>query len=61
MAAAFRWAMYRIFRTVRLTPPPQIWEANGGASYSPNAAYLALWGGVAVERFFFPLFSSSKT
>ena len=27
------------------SPPPQIWEGNGGASYSPNAAYLArCWG-----------------
>ena len=25
--------------------PPQIWEENGGASYSPNVAYLAHWGG----------------
>ena len=34
--------------------PPQIWEENGGASYSPNVAYLALWRGVVVvERGFF--------
>ena len=30
--------------------PPQIWEENGGASYSPNVAYLAggrwQWSGV---------------
>ena len=24
---------------------PQIWEENRGASYSPNVAYLAHWGG----------------
>ena len=31
----------------------------GGASYSPNVAYLAHWGrgGAAVERFFFCYFS----
>ena len=31
--------------------PPQIWEENGGASYSPNVAYLAHAGrgGWAVE------------
>ena len=23
---------------------PPIWEENGGASYSPNVAYLACWG-----------------
>ena len=33
--------IYRIFQTIRLIFPPQIWEENGGASYSPNAAYLA--------------------
>ena len=54
----------------------QIWEENGGASYSPNVAYVARWGGgwAVVEqghrrqeqdysfcfKFFF-LFSSSKT
>ena len=27
---------------------PQIWEENGGASYSPNVAYLARGGGGAV-------------
>ena len=54
--------------------PPQIWEENGGASYSPKVAYLAHWGvcewsGVTGGRSrttcfasnFFPLFSSSKT
>ena len=42
--------------------PPQIWEENGGASYSPNIAYLARDGvEVLVERVFFFLFSSSKT
>ena len=24
--------------------PTQIWEENGGASYSPKVAYLARWG-----------------
>ena len=48
---------YRIFQTVRRTP--QIWEENGGASYSLNVAYLArgVGLGAAVERgFFFPIF-----
>ena len=36
---------YRIFQTIRCTPPHQIWEENGGASYSLNVAYLACWGG----------------
>ena len=41
--------------------PTQIWEENGGVSYSPNAAYLARFrgrgaGGAAVERDFFPIF-----
>ena len=42
-------SLYRIFRTIRCTP--QIWEENGGASYSPNIAYLAHWEGrgAAVE------------
>ena len=45
---------------------PQIWEENGSASYSPNAAYLARFGGGewgVAERFFFFffLFSTSKT
>ena len=35
---------------------PQIWEENGGASYSLNVAE-----GVAMEQGFFFLFSSSKT
>ena len=29
------------FRLQDTLPPPQIWEENGGASYSPNVAYLA--------------------
>ena len=33
-----------IFRTIRLTSPPPSLEGNGGASYSPNVAYLACWG-----------------
>ena len=41
---------------------PQIWEENGGASYSLNVAYLACWGGGdGGGEGFFPLFSSSKT
>ena len=42
--------------------PPKIWEENGGASYSPNVAYLArggVGGGSGAGVFF--LFSSSKT
>ena len=27
--------------------PPQIWEENGGASYSPNVAYLAQWSSMS--------------
>ena len=44
-------------------PAPQIWEENGGVSYSWNVAYLAhkVGGGVAMEQGFFPLFPSSKT
>ena len=58
-------------------PPPPIWEGkNGGASYSPNVAYLARWGvggwrwsgvtgGGSRSTFFasnlFLLFSSSTT
>ena len=52
--------------------PPQIWEKNGGASYSPNVAYLARYRisalKDAIKYFttffaskFFSLFSSSKT
>ena len=37
---------YRIFRTIRCTFPQKIWEENGGASYSPNVAYLACCRGV---------------
>ena len=38
--------------------PLQIWEENGGASYSLNVAYLAHWGvgAVAVEWVFPPVF-----
>ena len=32
---------YLVFWTIRCTP--QIWEENGGVSYSLNVAYLALW------------------
>ena len=52
--------------------PPKIWEEGGGASYSPNVAYLARYRISALKdviknstTFFaskmFPLFSSSKT
>ena len=34
-------------------PSPEIWEENGGVSYSPNVAYLACWvGGAVVELVF---------
>ena len=37
-------------------PPPQIWEKNGGASYSPNVAYMARWvGGGRGGGFFSPI------
>ena len=41
---------YRIFGLK--DTPPQIWEENGGASYSLNVAYLPRWGsgGEAVEQ-----------
>ena len=47
---------YCVFQSIRLTPPNL--GGNGGASYSPNVAYLACWGvggGRAVEGFF-PIF-----
>ena len=54
-----RTKKYRIFRTIRRTPPNL--GGNGGVSYSLNEAYLAHWGlGAAVEGSLF-LFSSSKT
>ena len=40
--------------------PPKIWEENGGASYSPNVAYLACGGSGGGTGVVF-LFSSSKT
>ena len=59
------------FSECKTHSPLQIWEGNGGASYSPNVAYLACGGGGAIyvikhfttffaSNFFF-LFSSSKT
>ena len=36
---------YRIFLDCKTLSPTKIWEENGGASYSPNVAYLAHWGG----------------
>ena len=63
---------YHISQTIRHTFPSKIWEKSGGASYSPNVAYLAhyrisaLKG--AIKYFttffasnFFVLFSSFKT
>ena len=52
--------------------PPQIWEENGGVSYSLNVAYLARYRISALKDVikyfttffaskFFPLFSASKT
>ena len=40
---------------------PQIWEENGGASYTPNVAYLASGGGGGGGAGPPPPFSSSKT
>ena len=59
---------YRIFQTIRHTP--QIWEENGGASYSLNVAYIYI-GEILLFKLlnilpnfllqnFSPLFSSSK-
>ena len=51
------------FLDYKMQFPQQIWEENGGASYSANVAYLALWGGggTAVEQgFFFPYFPPLK-
>ena len=41
---------------------PQNWEENGGASYSPNVAYLARWarGAVVEQGFFFSYFRLLK-
>ena len=37
--------------------PPQFGRKMGVVSYSPNVVYLAhLWGGVAVEGGFLPIF-----
>ena len=51
------------FSDYKMHFPPQIWEENGGESYSPNVAYLAHCPGrgLVVEWGFSPLFSSSKT
>ena len=54
---------YRIFQTIRYTPQPQIWEENEGASYNPNVAYLACWGGgevAVVQGGVFPYFPPLK-
>ena len=34
---------YHIFRTIKYTVYPQIWEENRGVSYSLNVAYLACY------------------
>ena len=59
------------FSDYKMHFPPQIWEKIGGASYSPNVAYLAHYRISALKdvikyftTFFasiFFLFSSSKT
>ena len=38
--------------------PSQIWEENGGASYSLNVAYLAhwQWGVIYVIKYFYHIF-----
>ena len=45
--------------------PPEIWEENGGASYTLNVPYLAHWGGgggSGVGFFFFsPYFPPLKS
>ena len=63
---------YTIFSDYNMYFPPQIWEENGGASYSPNVASLACYRISALKdvikyfttffasKFFF-LFSFSKT
>ena len=53
---------YHVFLDYKTHFHPQIWEENGGASYSPNVANLALWGEACSGGvgFFFFLFSSSK-
>ena len=52
---------YHIFQTIRCTSPHQIWERNGGVSYSPNVAYLACWGGGGWwSRVFIPYFPPLK-
>ena len=53
---------YCVFWTIRCTFFPQIWEVNGGASYSLNVAYLArcVEGGLVVEQGFFSYFPPLK-
>ena len=56
------WDAWRIpyLSDYKMYFPPQIWEENGGVSYSWNVAYLARWGGGEGGRggvgFFFPIF-----
>ena len=59
-AFALQWKLL-YFSNYKTHPPPhQVWEEIGGASYSLNVAYLALWGGGGDSGggagFFFPIF-----
>ena len=57
----FSLTSYHNFQTIRHTPL-QIWNENGGASYSPNVAYLAggVEGVLVVERDFVSYFRPLK-
>ena len=44
------------FSDYKMHFPPQIWEENGGASYSPNVAYLTCGGASDGADGFFPIF-----
>ena len=48
------------FLNCKTHSPRQIWEEKGGASYSPNVAYLARWGGGGGGVGFFSYFSPLK-
>ena len=52
--------MHRIFRTIRHTFSPQIWEENAGASHRPTVADLARWMGGGSGAGFFPYFPPLK-
>ena len=51
-----------VFSDYKTHFPLKIWEENGGASYSPNVAYLAGWGarGDSGVGFFFSYFPPLK-